>query len=670
MSGLDPKETVRHFLNLHEETYAPLLPYAALPLILTPELLHFLRHTFAPQTPWIAEADILLDENLCRQYSTYEQFLMHAPIRAHLLEQARQDPKFRRADASRLLLDYLRNLERTRPYHNPRELQAQSWSAMVYIDDTHRGLVFEEIKDAFRRARQRRVQGYAEFIGATELTRLEKITEQLAAEMAQYPALVEYSRQIRDLIQDAPTTKLKSRLTFIHDLAERGNIGATLAARDAILIIELIMRQLLCHHIKYLPPKAQIEVNQTVTRFAKGSRARGVADFTLGQLIGVIRDSHFFDLWSAATGKQMLELRRIDLNALVRFRNHLTHSPTLEQLTDHVAQIKPATAQFLLHCIDLLVNSFGIESLENLPSGHRLFESTTGNQNIQEPTLNMESSFPLEAEFLGMVRTEIGKLLRTPNLQPLSNLLQAGSALKDPEEILVPLDVTSLDIIHQIDMLHDATRDIFWLLMEEHRPIPVVEAKQVLEWLLLLAVRDDWVQANTPSKAFSSTKSSKSIAEKYSCWAEICEARLRLKRPRLELEPGSNPIKITAPNRIFDYEELEKGLNYEDQFNELLRIMYMKIMMREPYFNENWKAKLPYAIKQRLEGEEYYYVTIPYKIYAKTLFKLTRHELGEILKLFDVFVYGATENSNALNVPENALLAVTREYLRLLRRFE
>ncbi len=201
MSAADPRETVRYFLHLHEPAYAPLLHYAALPLILTPELLHYLRHTFAPATPWISEADILLDENLCRQYSTYEQYLMHAPIRAYLLGEARQDPLFRQADASRLLLGYIKDFERTRPYRNPRELQTQAWSAMVYIDDIQRGMVFDEIKDAFRKAGKRQAGGYADLIGEAELERLAQITEKLAPEMAQYTELLDYARQLQAMVR-------------------------------------------------------------------------------------------------------------------------------------------------------------------------------------------------------------------------------------------------------------------------------------------------------------------------------------------------------------------------------------------------------------------------------------------------------------------------------------
>ncbi len=201
MSSVVPRETVLHFINLHEPSYGPLLQYAALPLILTPELLHFLRHTFTPSTPWVAEADILLDENLCLQYSTYEQYLMHSSLRAYLLDDAKQNPRFRLADASRLLLGYLEDWERTRPYLNPRELQTQAWSAMVYIDDNHRLSVFEEIKESFRKAGKQESGSHADFVDETQLVHLTNITEKLAPEMSKYPELLDYARQLRALIR-------------------------------------------------------------------------------------------------------------------------------------------------------------------------------------------------------------------------------------------------------------------------------------------------------------------------------------------------------------------------------------------------------------------------------------------------------------------------------------
>ena len=161
---------------------------------------------------------------------------------------------------------------------------------------------------------------------------------------------------------------LESRIAFIRDLAQRGGIGATLAARDAAMIVELALRELLRRYAKELPPEAQAKVEHAIAQQAKGGRGKTVGDFTLGQLVGVIRESRFFDLWADATGKPLITLRMINLDALNAFRNkHLTHVADFEQLTDPAAQVSPGTAQFLLHCVDELVKAFGIESLESLP---------------------------------------------------------------------------------------------------------------------------------------------------------------------------------------------------------------------------------------------------------------------------------------------------------------
>ena len=161
---------------------------------------------------------------------------------------------------------------------------------------------------------------------------------------------------------------LESRIAYIRDLAQRGGIGATLAARDAAMIIELALRELLRRHAAELPPEAQTKVDLAIAQQAKGGRGKTVAEFTLGQLVGVIRESRFFDLWATATGKPLITLRMINLDVLNAFRNeHLIHVADFAQLTDPAAQVSPGTAQFLLHCVDELVKTFGIASLASLP---------------------------------------------------------------------------------------------------------------------------------------------------------------------------------------------------------------------------------------------------------------------------------------------------------------
>src|SRR5262245_26360248 len=66
-----------------------LASYAALPLVLTPDLLHYLRTKFLrDEVPYVAEADLLLS-SLCEQVG-YEQYMMDSAVRAYLIAEMRQ----------------------------------------------------------------------------------------------------------------------------------------------------------------------------------------------------------------------------------------------------------------------------------------------------------------------------------------------------------------------------------------------------------------------------------------------------------------------------------------------------------------------------------------------------------------------------------------------------
>ena len=95
--------------------YRLLAQHAALPLILTPELVSYVRnHFLRGQVPWVAESDLLLSD-LCREVA-YEQYVMDQAVRAVLIEELRTDPalgKQRMIEVANLLIGYIRLLART-----------------------------------------------------------------------------------------------------------------------------------------------------------------------------------------------------------------------------------------------------------------------------------------------------------------------------------------------------------------------------------------------------------------------------------------------------------------------------------------------------------------------------------------------------------------------------
>ena len=185
---------VNRFVARFEESYRRLVDYAALPLILTPELVHYLRQQFLPATPWVAEVDLLLSE-LCRE-AGYETYIMTSDVRAYGLSQLRvSDGGAQMQQAARLLLNYVQQTRHEQPEFNPYELEAQRWAALAYLDDG-RAKAAQEIADAYTGGSAAADAGGS----AAVFLRLSRLVQELAPEFAAYPELVAYAQVVTELL--------------------------------------------------------------------------------------------------------------------------------------------------------------------------------------------------------------------------------------------------------------------------------------------------------------------------------------------------------------------------------------------------------------------------------------------------------------------------------------
>ncbi|MEQ9623130.1 formylglycine-generating enzyme family protein [Coleofasciculus chthonoplastes] len=192
------RQRVNQFVRRFEESYRLLAYHAALPLVLTPELLNYLRNQFLRgQVPWLAEVDLLLSE-LCTPVG-YELYAMDTAVRAYLLEEMHNDAALssqRMQEVARLLLGYVRHLAQTNPFISKQELEAQQWAAMVYLDNQRENAV-RQIVQAFQESRA---------IGGsrwqTEMARLSRITQELAPQLRAYPNLLEYAELITRFVAE------------------------------------------------------------------------------------------------------------------------------------------------------------------------------------------------------------------------------------------------------------------------------------------------------------------------------------------------------------------------------------------------------------------------------------------------------------------------------------
>jgi CheY-like chemotaxis protein len=190
---------VNGFVARFEPGYRKLACYAALPLVLTPELLGYLRSAFLRgRVPWVAEADLLLSD-LCRPVG-YEQFAMDQAVRAYLLgsDPERLTPEETRATAE-ALLGYLRHQERFGQPQRHTDLQAQQWSAMVYLE--------QRPTDGEPAPRERAVAELTHSLAdalargdQAAQARLAAIVASLSDEIQSYPELLERAREVSELL--------------------------------------------------------------------------------------------------------------------------------------------------------------------------------------------------------------------------------------------------------------------------------------------------------------------------------------------------------------------------------------------------------------------------------------------------------------------------------------
>ncbi|MEA5467025.1 formylglycine-generating enzyme family protein [Leptothoe sp. PORK10 BA2] len=225
---------VERFVSRFDVDYRWLAYYAALPLVLTPELLHYLRNQFLRhrQLPWIAEADLLLSD-LCSPVG-YEQYAMDTAVRAFLIKEmeAVLGPEHMRAVA-KLLLRYVEHLELMNPYLSRQDLHAQQLAAMVYVDEEQQQAAARQLAQAYQAVSQTGDGQRLSTSAQAEMARLSRLTQELAPKLKAYPQLLDYARVVGRLLT-SPKSVPQAALHSVYEVAE----GLTLAVPDALKPLE------------------------------------------------------------------------------------------------------------------------------------------------------------------------------------------------------------------------------------------------------------------------------------------------------------------------------------------------------------------------------------------------------------------------------------------------
>ena len=180
-----------------EPAYYELLCHAALPLVLTPELVSYLRNEFLRELPWIAEVDLLLSD-LCLPVG-YELYAMDTDVQAYLLDQGSEtfDGERMKAVAS-LLISYVRYLAENSALSD-RELEAQQWGAMFYLGPLKQREAVDEIVQRFQDCVSQEGPIGSELLKQAELARLAQITQTFKKALLDYPVLVEFGALVNEV---------------------------------------------------------------------------------------------------------------------------------------------------------------------------------------------------------------------------------------------------------------------------------------------------------------------------------------------------------------------------------------------------------------------------------------------------------------------------------------
>jgi len=196
---------VDRFVQRFEPSYRQLAYYAALPLVLTPELLHYLRSQFLRQIdlPWVAEADLLLSD-LCVSVG-YEQYAMETDVRAYLVAEMEQVLGTERLRlVAKVLLKYVLDLESTNPYLSQQERLSQQMAAMVYVGEAEQEQVAQKLAESY--------QMMAGAVGASqrlpmsaqaEMARISRLIDELASKLQVYPQLLDFAQVVSQLLTDS-----------------------------------------------------------------------------------------------------------------------------------------------------------------------------------------------------------------------------------------------------------------------------------------------------------------------------------------------------------------------------------------------------------------------------------------------------------------------------------
>jgi len=206
----------------------------------------------------------------------------------------------------------------------------------------------------------------------------------------------------------------------------------TVAAGEAVKIIEIAFRKLLVDGLALLSDKDRLKVMQAIIEIGKGEK--GVESFGLGQMLAVLRKSKFNDAWEGATDANLSAIKMINFDALNEIRIKITHD---------AAEASQFEAEFLYQAVQGIAQSFssvlfnaGAESTNADPELKSDVEDSTVKELIIKTQAGESSYSPVQFDELERLRVQ-SKLNEHVDLRAFKYALN----LMDKKDGLIGLDI-------------------------------------------------------------------------------------------------------------------------------------------------------------------------------------------------------------------------------------
>jgi len=217
-------------------------------------------------------------------------------------------------------------------------------------DSLLRGSFLNQVEESLQKYKDLIEESEKDFILRSIKQR--EINEKEQEELAAYKARVEKEKLFSSEFVLPNSRTYSHHLKFIEDYI-LANGGYSIAGRECLFIIEIILRRLL-ENTSMLDDETKQKIKSVEQQFAMGSRGRGIHNFTLGQLVGMIRETQFFEAWAKAAGRNIEDfiiLHNINFNELVGLRLQLVHK---------YIELEKEDAEIVFHALEQIIEAFNL----------------------------------------------------------------------------------------------------------------------------------------------------------------------------------------------------------------------------------------------------------------------------------------------------------------------